>query len=164
LRALAAEVTCIMLKVGSQGKLGGQAYVLDVEGVWFELVQNSHAAMYYSLHYSIMSSCKPAATKPKNSAVHAQVTRHQTPVSVEKENKYKAAGITQDPDNSDLEERPDTLAWQRANEDSGLEPPIDPTPDIGKIIKQHGSQTRGEAKSKTASLVKTMYGFNSGQG
>ncbi|KAG6906092.1 hypothetical protein DXG01_015961 [Tephrocybe rancida] len=52
----------------------------------------------------------------------------------------------------------------RANEDLGLEPPIDLTPDIGKIIKQRGSQTREEAKSKTASLVETMYGFNSGQG
>ncbi|KAG6904927.1 hypothetical protein DXG01_006171, partial [Tephrocybe rancida] len=55
-------------------------------------------------------------------------------------------------------------AWQRANENTGLDPAIDLTPDIGKIIKQRGSQTRGEAKSKTASLVETMYGFNSGQG
>ncbi|KII84955.1 hypothetical protein PLICRDRAFT_116963 [Plicaturopsis crispa FD-325 SS-3] len=40
LRALAAEVTRVTLEVGSQGKLGGQAYVPDVEGVWFELVRN----------------------------------------------------------------------------------------------------------------------------
>ncbi|KAK0240895.1 hypothetical protein EDD85DRAFT_383241 [Armillaria nabsnona] len=40
LRALAAEVTRVTLEVGSQGKLGGQANVPDVEGVWFELVRN----------------------------------------------------------------------------------------------------------------------------
>ncbi|KIL58310.1 hypothetical protein M378DRAFT_15628 [Amanita muscaria Koide BX008] len=40
LRALAAEVTRVTLEVGSQGKLGGQAVVPDVEGVWFELVRN----------------------------------------------------------------------------------------------------------------------------
>ncbi|KIY49681.1 hypothetical protein FISHEDRAFT_40420 [Fistulina hepatica ATCC 64428] len=40
LRALAAEVTRVTLEVGSQGKLGGQAYVPDVEGVWYELVKN----------------------------------------------------------------------------------------------------------------------------
>lgn len=40
LRALAAEVTRVTLEVGSQGKLGGQAHVPDVEGVWFELVRN----------------------------------------------------------------------------------------------------------------------------
>ena len=40
LRALAAEVTRVTLEVGSQGKLGGQAHVPDVEGVWYELVRN----------------------------------------------------------------------------------------------------------------------------
>jgi osomolarity two-component system sensor histidine kinase NIK1 len=40
LRALAAEVTRVTLEVGSQGRLGGQAHVPDVEGVWFELVRN----------------------------------------------------------------------------------------------------------------------------
>ena len=40
LRALAAEVIQATLEVGSQGKLGGQAHVPDVEGVWFELVRN----------------------------------------------------------------------------------------------------------------------------
>ncbi|KAJ8594201.1 hypothetical protein M405DRAFT_809539 [Rhizopogon salebrosus TDB-379] len=40
LRALAAEVTRVTLEVGSQGKLGGQAHVPDVQGVWFELVRN----------------------------------------------------------------------------------------------------------------------------
>ncbi|RXW18294.1 hypothetical protein EST38_g7561 [Candolleomyces aberdarensis] len=40
LRALAAEVTRVTLEVGSQGKLGGQAHVPDVGGVWYELVRN----------------------------------------------------------------------------------------------------------------------------
>ena len=39
LRALAAEVTRVTLEV-SQGKLGGQAHVPDVEGVWLNLVRN----------------------------------------------------------------------------------------------------------------------------
>jgi hypothetical protein len=48
LRALAAEVTRVTLEVGSQGKLGGQAHVPDVEGVWFELVRNvSTRSCYY---------------------------------------------------------------------------------------------------------------------
>ncbi|KAA1473198.1 hypothetical protein DENSPDRAFT_779569 [Dentipellis sp. KUC8613] len=40
LRALAAEVTRVTLEVGSQGILGGQAHVPDVEGVWLELTRN----------------------------------------------------------------------------------------------------------------------------
>lgn len=40
LRTLAAEVTRVTLEVGSQGKLGGQANVPDVEGVWLELTRN----------------------------------------------------------------------------------------------------------------------------
>ncbi|KAF8227840.1 hypothetical protein L208DRAFT_1196291, partial [Tricholoma matsutake] len=40
LQALAAEVTRVTLEAGSQGKLGGQAHVPDVKGVWFEFVQN----------------------------------------------------------------------------------------------------------------------------
>ncbi|KAG6904232.1 hypothetical protein DXG01_011598, partial [Tephrocybe rancida] len=55
-------------------------------------------------------------------------------------------------------------AWQRANKDAGIEPPIDMTPDIGKIIKQRRSQTCGKAKAKTASMVETLYGFSSGHG
>ena len=50
LRALASEVTRVTLEVGSQGKLGGQADVPDVEGVWFELVRN----VYFPL--SLLSS------------------------------------------------------------------------------------------------------------
>jgi hypothetical protein len=30
----------VTLEVGSQGKLGGQAHVPDVEGVWLNLVRN----------------------------------------------------------------------------------------------------------------------------
>ncbi|KAJ6550852.1 hypothetical protein DFH09DRAFT_1262703 [Mycena vulgaris] len=40
LRTLAVEVTRVTLEVGNQGKLGGEASVPDVEGVWFELVTN----------------------------------------------------------------------------------------------------------------------------
>ena len=40
LRTLAAEVTRVTLEVGSQGKLGGQAVVPDVEGVWQQLTVN----------------------------------------------------------------------------------------------------------------------------
>ncbi|KAG8876636.1 hypothetical protein FRB98_007096 [Tulasnella sp. 332] len=40
LRNLAAEVTRVSLEVGTQGKLGGQANVPDVEGVWLELTTN----------------------------------------------------------------------------------------------------------------------------
>ena len=53
LRALAAEVTRVTLEVGSQGKLGGQAHVPDVEGVWFELVKNVSflcSSNYFLIH------------------------------------------------------------------------------------------------------------------
>ncbi|KAF8805788.1 hypothetical protein BYT27DRAFT_7103704, partial [Phlegmacium glaucopus] len=40
LRALAADVTRVTLEVRSQGKLGGQAHVSDVEGLWLNLVRN----------------------------------------------------------------------------------------------------------------------------
>ncbi|CAK5277952.1 unnamed protein product [Mycena citricolor] len=40
LRTLAVEVTRVTLEVGNQGKLGGEANVPDVEGVWSELVTN----------------------------------------------------------------------------------------------------------------------------
>jgi hypothetical protein len=49
LRALAAEVTRVTLEVGSQGKLGGQAHVPDVEGVWFELVRNVRPQTFFLL-------------------------------------------------------------------------------------------------------------------
>ncbi|KAG6915220.1 hypothetical protein DXG01_012665 [Tephrocybe rancida] len=52
LRALAVEVTHIMLEVGSRGKLGGQAHVPDVEGVWFELVQNEYSGTGLGLSIS----------------------------------------------------------------------------------------------------------------
>lgn len=40
LRLLAGEVSRVSLEVGSMGKLGGQAYVPDVEGVWKDLTVN----------------------------------------------------------------------------------------------------------------------------
>ncbi|KAJ7266089.1 hypothetical protein C8J57DRAFT_384459 [Mycena rebaudengoi] len=40
LRVLAVEVTRVTWEVGSQGRLGGQAFVPDVEGIWFELANN----------------------------------------------------------------------------------------------------------------------------
>ena len=47
LRALAAEVTRVTLEVGSQGKLGGQAHVPDVEGVWLNLVRNVSCVFFW---------------------------------------------------------------------------------------------------------------------
>ena len=48
LRALAAEVNRVTLEVGSQGILGGQAHVPDVEGVWLELTLNVHHFFFLS--------------------------------------------------------------------------------------------------------------------
>ena len=49
LRTLAAEVTRVTLEVGSQGKLGGQAHVPDVEGVWLELTRNVSFCLFFLL-------------------------------------------------------------------------------------------------------------------
>lgn len=40
LSEFASEVTRVTLEVGSQGILGGQAHVPDVEGVWLDLTRN----------------------------------------------------------------------------------------------------------------------------
>lgn len=40
LSRFASEVTRVTLEVGSQGKLGGQAEVPDVQGVWYDLTKN----------------------------------------------------------------------------------------------------------------------------
>ena len=40
LRTLADEVSRVSLEVGSKGRLGGQAHVPDVEGVWKDLTVN----------------------------------------------------------------------------------------------------------------------------
>lgn len=45
LRTLADEVSRVSLEVGSQGKLGGQANVPDVEGVWKEMTVNVSALL-----------------------------------------------------------------------------------------------------------------------
>ena len=57
LRALAAEVTRVTLEVGSQGILGGQAHVPDVEGVWLELTRNVR-------HYPSPTSPSPFFVSP----------------------------------------------------------------------------------------------------
>ncbi len=57
LRALAAEVTRVTLEVGSQGILGGQAHVPDVEGVWLELTRNV-------CHYPPPTSPSPLFVSP----------------------------------------------------------------------------------------------------
>jgi osomolarity two-component system sensor histidine kinase NIK1 len=46
LRTLADEVSRVSLEVGSQGKLGGQAQVPDVEGVWKEMTVNVRCLMF----------------------------------------------------------------------------------------------------------------------
>lgn len=40
LRQFASEVTRVSLEVGTEGKLGGSAVVIGVEGVWHELTVN----------------------------------------------------------------------------------------------------------------------------
>lgn len=72
-------------------------------------------------------------------------------------------------------------SWKRVNDDSGIDPHMGLTPDIVRIVsfppsfclsssalminnfkvKARGSQVRGEAKNKTASLVEALYGFDS---
>ena len=55
LRALAAEVTRVTLEVGSQGKLGGQAVVPDVQGVWEQLTVNVRRAPFPLFIFSTFS-------------------------------------------------------------------------------------------------------------
>src|SRR5262249_61306343 len=43
LNSFASEVTRVALEVGTEGKLGGQAYVHGVAGVWKDLARNSDA-------------------------------------------------------------------------------------------------------------------------
>jgi osomolarity two-component system sensor histidine kinase NIK1 len=57
LRALAAEVTRVTLEVGSQGKLGGQAHVPDVEGVWLNLVRNVSVLLSDPLSFFFHDCC-----------------------------------------------------------------------------------------------------------
>ena len=47
LRTLADEVSRVSLEVGSKGRLGGQAHVPDVEGVWKDLTVN----VSYTAHH-----------------------------------------------------------------------------------------------------------------
>lgn len=55
LRALAAEVTRVTLEVGSQGKLGGQAHVPDVEGVWLNLVRNVRYSSLFQYFFFVLT-------------------------------------------------------------------------------------------------------------
>lgn len=71
LRALAAEVTRVTLEVGSQGKLGGQAHVPDVEGVWFELVRN---VSYTNPTMTMISSLTPVAGESNVFITHGSST------------------------------------------------------------------------------------------
>ncbi|KAF8883573.1 hypothetical protein BD779DRAFT_1472470 [Infundibulicybe gibba] len=53
-------------------------------------------------------------------------------------------------------------AWEVALRLKGLDPII-LAPGIFRVIRAHGPQVRGEAKSKMVLLVAAIYGFNSGQ-
>jgi osomolarity two-component system sensor histidine kinase NIK1 len=50
LRTLADEVSRVSLEVGSKGRLGGQAHVPDVEGVWKDLTVNV-SCLVHSMDY-----------------------------------------------------------------------------------------------------------------
>ncbi|KAF8234604.1 hypothetical protein L208DRAFT_1261170 [Tricholoma matsutake] len=50
---LAAEVMRVMLEAGSQGRLGSQAHIPDVEGVWFEFVQNVSNRIFPCFHSNL---------------------------------------------------------------------------------------------------------------
>ena len=65
LRTLADEVSRVSLEVGSQGKLGGQAVVEGVEGVWKEMTQNvSVAGSILSWLISDTPSSLPTSGQP----------------------------------------------------------------------------------------------------
>jgi hypothetical protein len=59
LRLLAAEVTRVTLEVGSEGKLGGQAVVPGVEGVWELLVNNVRSFFLVLIAYFQLRSPYP---------------------------------------------------------------------------------------------------------
>lgn len=76
LRTLAAEVTRVTLEVGSQGKLGGQANVPDVEGVWLELTRNvrnflvtPRKAAYPPLQFQVNRMCSSLTDQVRSIAV-----------------------------------------------------------------------------------------------
>lgn len=56
LSRFASEVTRVTLEVGSQGRLGGQAVVPEVEGVWLDLTRNVSAKHKPSSHYMTLIS------------------------------------------------------------------------------------------------------------
>lgn len=60
LRTLAAEVTRVTLEVGSHGRLGGQANVPDVDGVWRDLTLNvSLLTFFLNCSVCILTAWKP---------------------------------------------------------------------------------------------------------
>jgi HAMP domain-containing protein len=52
LNTFAEEVTRVALEVGTQGKLGGQANVEGVEGVWADLTANVNVSMRHLIRGS----------------------------------------------------------------------------------------------------------------
>ena len=73
LRALAAEVTRVTLEVGSQGILGGQAHVPDVEGVWLELTRNVRQSPCLPLCFFLSNACRFAQVNRMCSSLTDQV-------------------------------------------------------------------------------------------
>lgn len=53
LSSFAREVTRVALEVGTQGRLGGQAVVLDIQGTWAELIDNVNVRHYHSVNRMI---------------------------------------------------------------------------------------------------------------
>ncbi|KAF8810612.1 hypothetical protein BYT27DRAFT_6486420 [Phlegmacium glaucopus] len=67
LQALAAEVTRVTLQLGSQGKVGGQAHVPDMEGVRLNLVRNVcvsvlHDALDENLYFDRVNGMSSSLT------------------------------------------------------------------------------------------------------
>src|SRR5690606_25830871 len=85
LSAFAAEVSRVAREVGTEGKLGGQARVTGVSGVWFELTENVNS-MAQNLTQQVrniaeVSSAIAAGDLPKNMAVRANggILERKTP-------------------------------------------------------------------------------------
>lgn len=54
LSRFASEVTRVTLEVGSQGRLGGQAVVPEVEGVWLDLTRNVSVDDGHSFYHDVL--------------------------------------------------------------------------------------------------------------
>jgi len=53
LRVLSTEVARVTSEVGSQGKLGEQAHVPDVDGAWLNLVRNVKFSSFYLMQWKL---------------------------------------------------------------------------------------------------------------